>query len=233
MSWNKGLTKITSESVLKISKTFRKKHIDNFKNWRDKMRKLGKIPNGYPEFSRNEQLAELIGVVLGDGNISRFPRTERIIIVGNSNNPGFIFRYSYIVEKIFNKKPVVSKIRGANCIRISLYQKFISKRLGIPTGDRKEIVYKLPIWIKNNKVFLISFLKGLFEAEASLSIHLKTYTYNFQFSNLNKSLLNVVKEGLISLGFNPEIRNISIRLRKKHEVGLFKDLIKFRDYNAG
>lgn len=233
MSWNRGLNKYTSESVLKISRTFKEKHIDNFKNWREKMRKLGKIPSGYPEFPRNEQLAELIGVVLGDGNLSRFPRTERIIIVGNSNNQGFTNRYSSILEKFFLKKPYVSKIRGANCIRISLYQKFISKRLGIPTGDRGKIVYKLPVWIKNNNVFLTSFLKGLFEAEGSLSIHLKTYTYNFQFSNLNKSLLSIVKEGLISLGYNPEIRNISIRLRKKHEVFSFKNLIKFRDYNAG
>lgn len=233
MSWNRGLNKYTSESVLKISQTFKIKHIDNFKEWRDRMRELGKIPSDYPEFTKGAELAELIGVALGDGNISRFPRTERIIIVGNSNNPGFINRYSYIIEKIFNKKPVVSKIRGANCIRISLYQKFISKRLGIPSGNRGKMIYTLPLWIKNNKVFLTSFLKGLFEAEASLSIHLKTYTYNFQFSNLNENLLNIVKDGLISLGYNPEIRKISIRLRKKHEVEAFKNLIKFRDYNAG
>lgn len=233
MSWNRGLNKYTSESVLKISTTFKQKHIDNFKTWREKMRTLGKIPIDYPEFVKDADLAELIGVVLGDGNISSFPRTERMIIVGNSNNLGFINRYALIVEKIFNKKPVISKVRGANCIRISLYQKFISKRLGIPTGNRGKIIFELPLWIKNNEVFLIRLLKGLFEAEASLSIHLKTYTYNFQFTNLNKSLLNIVKEGLISLGYNPEIREISIRLRKKHEVESFKNLIEFRNYNAG
>ncbi len=233
MSWNRGLNKYTSENVLKISQTFKIKHIDNFKKWRDRMRSLGKIPSDYPEFSKSEELAELIGVTLGDGNISQFPRTERIIIVGNSSNPGFINRYSNIVEKVFNKKPLVSKMRGANCIRISLYQKFISKRLGIPTGNRGKMVYQLPLWIKNNKVLLTSILRGLFEAEGSLSIHLKTYTYNFQFSNLNESLLNIVKEGLISLGYNPEVRDSSIRLRRKHEVEAFKRLIKFRDYNAG
>lgn len=233
MSWNRGLNKYTSESVQKISRTFKEKHIDNFKNWRENMRQLGRIPSGYPDFVKSESLSELIGVVLGDGNLSKFPRTERIIIASNSNNPGFVRRYSGIVEKIFKKKPTISKLVGANCIRISLYQKFISKRLGIPLGDRGKLVYDLPEWIRGNKSFLVSFLKGLFEAEGSLSIHLKTSTYNFQFCNYNNSLLNIVKNELILLGYHPEVRKIYVRLRKRLEVESFRQLIRFRDYNAG
>lgn len=73
MPWNKGFTKNNHPGVMKISQTMRDKHIDNFKRWRDRMRKLGKIPKDYPNFSFSKELAEYIGVILGDGNIITFP----------------------------------------------------------------------------------------------------------------------------------------------------------------
>lgn len=215
----------------KISQTFKNKKIDNFKEWRHKMRQLGRIPV-YKSFPKSEDLAEFIGVILGDGNISSFLRTERLIIVGNTNNMGFIKHYNNLTFKIFNKKPTISKIKDTNAIRISLYQKFIAKRLGIPTGNRYKYQFILPKWISKKRVYMIKLLKGLFEAEGSLSIHKKTYTYNFQFKNINQSLLRTVTNGLIYLGYNPEVRIDSIRLRKRKEVDSFKNLIRFRQYRA-
>lgn len=196
------------------------------------MKLIGKIPADYPPFIKSEVFAEYVGVILGDGNISKFPRTERLTIVGNANNPGFIQRYAELTSRFFSKQPAISKMSGANAIRISIYQKNISTRLKIPTGNRSKFEFRLPGWIWRNKIFLIKFLKGLFEAEGSLSIHMPTYTYNFQFKNYNKSLLKVVSDSLMRLGYNPEIRENAIRLRKKEEVVSFKNLIKFREYIA-
>lgn len=232
MSWNKGYTKNTHPSIMKISLTMKSKGMDNFKKWREKMRTLGKIPNVSIVFSPSKDLAEYIGVVLGDGNISKFPRTERLIIVSNSNNQYFIRRYSFITEKLFNKKPTISKINGHNAIRISIYQNNISYRLGIPTGNRNGIYIKTPKWIWKEKAYITNLLKGLFEAEGSLSIHLPTCTYNFQFKNNNSHLLNAVEKGLIILGYTPEVRKNAIRLRKKKEVESFRQLIDFRGSNS-
>jgi len=77
MVWNKGLTKFTNKSLLQTSLTMKSKRLDNFRSWREKMKSEGKIPSDYPEFEKNEMLAEYIGVILGDGNISEFPRTQR------------------------------------------------------------------------------------------------------------------------------------------------------------
>lgn len=231
MPWNKGLTKNTHPSVMKISLTMKSKGIDNFKYWREKMRALGKIPDVNTIFPPSQDVAEYMGVVLGDGNISIFPRTERLIIVSNANNQYFIKRYSFLTEKLFNKKPTVSKLKGINAIRISIYQKKISYRLKIPTGNRNRMHIIIPGWIWMEKNYIISLLKGLFEAEGSLSIHLPTCTYNFQFKNNNKYLLNAVEKGLKILGYNPEIRKNAIRLRKKKEVETFKQLIDFRGCN--
>jgi hypothetical protein len=72
--WSKGYTKETHPGVLKVSETFKKKRLDNFKKWREKMKRLGKIRSNYPPLAQNGDLAELMGVVLGDGSIYKFPR---------------------------------------------------------------------------------------------------------------------------------------------------------------
>lgn len=216
--------------ALKISKTMKWRKINNFSAWMEKQKIEGKIPDDYPALPYSPELAEYIGVVLGDGHIAKFPRTERITISCNSANQGFIDRYALLTKNLFKKDPTVEKVKNVNNVRIHLYQKYISKRLGIPSGNRKELDFKAPQWIVDDKDCLIGFLRGLFEAEGSLSIHLPTCTYNFQFCNYNPSLLSAVENGLISLGYHPEVRKKYIRLRKKAEVASFRDLIKFRVY---
>lgn len=230
-SWCKGFTKETHPSVLKISETLKRKKIDNFKEWRDRMKKLGKIKSIYPDFAKNGDLAELIGVVLGDGSIGGFPRTESLTIVSNSKNTGFIKRYSFIVEKIFNKKPHLARhAKGVNCIRIRLYEKKISDRLDIPVGRRKNLNFKIPNWILRSREFLKRYLRGLYEAEGSFCVHKPTYTYKFMFSNKNESLLENVFEGMSILGFHPHKSKNQIQISRKEEVYRAKDLIKFRHY---
>jgi len=209
----------------KISATMKARRVDNFKRWR------AEHPVFYADLPRNGDLAEYIGVVLGDGHIEKFPRTERITIAGDTRKPEYIWRYAALTEKLFYKKPTVAKEKNVNALRISLYQKFISKRLGIPTGDRKNFPYRLPQWISHNKRYTLGFLRGLFEAEGYLSIHLPTCTYNFAFVNYNQHLLLIVKNLLIQLEFHPEVRHNAIRIRRRAEVIRLKELIHFRDYS--
>lgn len=227
--WNKGKTKNTHLSVMKISQTFKAKKLDNFKAWRDNhfrnQRRIISLP-----LERTEELAVLTGLVLGDGHICRFPRTEGLYISLNTKYPKLIDFTARLVETVFKKKPKIYKVKNANCARIQLYQQKISERLTIKTGDKRKDKRGVPNWIFREKRFIISCLKGLFEAEASLSIHLPTGTYNFQFSNKNKVLLKQVQESLVALGFHPEVREVNVRLRRKKEVADFKRLIQFREY---
>src|SRR3989338_8424760 len=104
-NWAKGFTKETHPSIRKRADTMRLRKIDNFATWRENMKAVGKIRSVYPQFKRGGDLAELVGVVLGDGHIRRFPRTEELSIFSNSNNIGFVKRYAGLVEKLFSKRP--------------------------------------------------------------------------------------------------------------------------------
>ncbi len=227
--WCRGYTKKTHPSVLKISNTFKRKKIDNFAKWRERMKKLGKIKSSYPPLERNGDLAELIGVSLGDGNIFKFARTEALTIASSAKNIGFIQRYSLFIKKIFSKKPKINKpYRG--CVRIRLYEKYISRRLDFPTGNRKNQNTKIPFWILKNREYLIRYLRGLYEAEGSFCVHKPTYTYKFLFSNRNEFLLNNVYMALKILGFHPHRSEYKVQISKKEEAYRVKDLIKFRQY---
>lgn len=214
----------------KISETMKKRKVDNFFLWREKMKKLGLIKSVYPNFQKNGNLAELIGVVLGDGYIGKFPRCEVLRVLSNSNNHGFVKRYFNLMKKVLRKKPTVAKKNSANCITITVYEKWISKRLGIPTGARKEKMIRIPQWILRRRDYIIRYLRGLYEAEGSYCIHKPTSTYKFQFTNRNQSMLRNVKKLLTRLDFNPYTTGYQVQIARKKEVEGIRKLLHFRQY---
>lgn len=206
----------------------RERKIDNFANYRKKV--FANRPDTYFNFEESGELAELIGVVLGDGYIGAHMRTEVLRIACNYNNPGFIKRYSALVECLFNKKPSVKKRKTANCVDIVIYQKNIAERLGLQTGAKTHRTFFLPDWIKDNPEYQIKFLRGLFETDGCHCTHLPTYTYKFIFSNVNQSLLETVYMLLCGLGFNPTMTDKTVQLSRKIEVSRAVKLVKFRQY---
>lgn len=210
----------------------KRKGIDNFAEWRKKMRAEGKLISEYPEFTKNGDLAELMGVVLGDGHLSKFPRTEELTVFSNFNNPGFIKRYTGLLEKMFKKKAYVAKTSWGNCIRIRIYQKHISRRLGVPFSPRKNKVIKVPSWILESKGYVVRYLRGLYEAEGSHCVHIPTSTHKLFFSNRNESMMKNVFRLMSYLGFHPHRSksNHAIQVSRKAEVERALKLLKFRVY---
>ncbi len=208
----------------------KKMKIDNFAKWRNEAKNQGVIPSSERRLSKSREQAFLIGLILGDGNISRFPRTECLRLTLGTDKPKLAEYAVRIIETVFGKTPSLIKRNNSNCYNVTIYQKFLSHRLGIPAGARGKLDILLPPWIWDSKRYLLSALKGLFEAESSYCVHLKTCTYNFEFSNRNTSLLNEVEMSLVFLGFHPERRKTAVRLRKRAEAVEFRELINFRSY---
>ena len=196
------------------------------------MKRLGKIKADYPSLPHSGDLAELIGVVLGDGHIWRYPRTEELSIFSNSNNPGFVNRYRSLVERIFNKKPVLTRHSNKNCIRIRIYENHISTRLNVPLSPRKFKNIKVPNWILADNRYIVRYLRGLYEAEGSHCVHTPTSTYKFFFSNRNKSMIKNVFVLMKKLGFHPHVSesNHSVQISRKVEVAEAVELLEFRKY---
>jgi hypothetical protein len=229
--WNKGKTKSTDLRLTKLAETLKNRGVDNLKAWRIKARKEGIYPYiKHESIKHSVNLAFLIGMILGDGHIQKLERVESIRITLGTDKP-LLWQYTAkILKSIFNKEPHLYFPETSNCAVLGIYRKGLSNCLGVPIGSRKNLEIRLPNWIMQDNKYLTNCLRGLFEAEGSFSIHKPTYTYNFQFSNKNFSLLNEVESALVRLGFQPERRENSVRLRKKKEVFEFKNLINFRKF---
>lgn len=228
--WNKGLTKDTHPALWKTSETMRHKHIDNFKNWRDEMKKQGVIKSSYPPLVKNGDFAELLGTILGDGHIHSHDRCESLRIVGDAKKMGFVNRSAILVESVFKKQPKILMRKDSNGVNITMYERLISKRLGIPSGSRAEYEFHLPAWIEKSRKYKIRFLRGLYEAEGSLSHHPATYTHKFIFSNMNPHLLELVARLVRELGFTVSVSAHKTQVSRKEEVQNLSNLIQFRSY---
>ena len=231
-SWSKGLTKETNASLLKTSNTMKERGLDNFRAWRDQMKAEGKIKSSYEPLEQCGDLAELIGVVLGDGHIYRHDRCESLRITGDSQKLGFVNYTADLVERIFKRTPTVRKVTASNAMTVTIYEKQISQRLGIPVGSRSQLNYQLPEWISANQEYQIHFLRGLYEAEGTLAFHAGTYTHKFIFSNANEFLLNLVMDLVAGLGYHPHYSYRKIQVSKKAEVQKLADLLQFRSYET-
>lgn len=225
--WNKGKTKETHQGLLKLSDTLKSKDKWNFSKWQKKRQKTI-----YKFFEKNDDLAELIGIILGDGNLCRYARTENLRIICNSKDIYYIRHIADLIEKIFHKKPSINKRKNENTTVISLYQGKISIRLNIPSGNKIENNVGIPFWILYDKKYMIKCLKGLFETDGCFHEDNMNYTRIIEFKNNCKKLRENVFNALLRLGFNPQFGSNYIRLAKKSEVYKFKELIDFKNYNC-
>ncbi|MBI2474346.1 MAG: hypothetical protein HYV68_01475 [Candidatus Taylorbacteria bacterium] len=134
LGWSRGLTKATSKSIDKISQTFKKRHIDNFLSWRQSEEFRDRYKPPVP-LVRNGDMAFLIGLILGDGHVNKFDRTEGLRITWGTDKPE-LWRYAAkIMEGVFNKKATVAKVKNANCMIVSLYQKDIYMKRKVPIAS--------------------------------------------------------------------------------------------------
>ena len=229
MPWKKGDTKETNLSLLRLSKTLKTKKEWNFTDWQRERKKQSIIK--YKELLKDENLAELIGIILGDGNLYKHSRTENLRVICNSKDISYIRHIVNLITKIFHKTPSVIKRKNENATVVCLYQCKISKRLKLPYGNKIKNNVGIPAWIFLNKDYIYKCLKGLFETDGCFHEDRQNYTRCIEFKNncvrLRKDAYNI----LLRLDFNPQLGHNYVRLAKKDEVYRFKELIDFRNYN--
>lgn len=229
MPWNKGDTKANNQSLLRLSNTLRTKKEWNFSNWQRERKKHPIIK--YKELLKNENLAELIGIVLGDGNLNKHSRTENLRITCNSNDTGYIEHISNLITEVFYKHPSIRKRKDENAVSIDLYQCKISERLNLPCGNKIRNNVGIPTWIFLNRQYILKCLKGLFETDGCFHEDIKNYTRCMEFKNNCARLRKDAYSILLKLGFNPQLGINYVRLARRNEVYRFKELIDFRNYN--
>jgi intein/homing endonuclease len=189
---------------------------------------------------RNEKLAELWGILLGDGNIQRIfgykLGTYDINVTGHS-----ILDKDYILnfvkplgEKLFKVKGRYYYSKHSNAIHLYFDSRKIVdffEKEGFKAGDKIKNQVTIPNWIKENPKFLSACLRGLHDTDGCFYRLTNQNSFQIGFTNLNHTLLIDARNGLLSLGIGVSkiIDNRKYVVTKKSEIAKFYKLIGFHN----
>ena len=125
---------------------------------------------------KNEQLAELIGIILGDGHLHK--KENKLTVVSSIEEEPYLQNVVMtLISNLFNIKPNLRKRLDRNAYYMWIASKEMMKFLtsiGLKRGNKRYAT--IPPFIFENKRYLISFLRGLFDTDGCL-----------KFSRLSKS----------------------------------------------
>jgi DNA-binding transcriptional regulator WhiA len=185
--------------------------------------------------SDKELQAYVIGLALGDGNLSNpNGRAVRLRISCDTKYPFLIQKIIASLKNLLpqNKIGTVNK-KDKNCTDISVYSNCLEKLLGWKArgGSKFNQKTSVPDWIKQNDGYKINCLRGLIETDGAV--------YNDRgyrmiiFTSIIPELANNFYEMTLSLGFHPHIYEIKqhhkqtlYHIRLSKNVDKFLELIK-------
>ena len=181
-----------------------------------------------------ELLTYIIGVTLGDGNLSNpNNRAVRLRITCDIKYPFLISKIKKSLEKLLPSNKVSIVTRPENYIDLSCYSNKLPKLLGWQPnkGSKFKQAVHIPSWIKKNKNYTINCLRGLLETDGCV--------YNDRgykmvvFATIIPKLAHDIYNSIVYLNFTPNIyklnrknKHIMYRIRLSKNVSEFLDLIK-------
>ena len=183
-----------------------------------------------PEILNND-IAELVGIILGDGNLNR----KNIRIVGNRNEYIYYLYLKSLFQKVFDVDSVVGH-DTKNSIKLTVYSVKISQyliSLGLKKGDKIKNKVVIPKWIFENKNYTKSCLRGLFDTDGSIFTSSNNTEYNILWKMGVGSLLpQYIRKALLELNFHPTkifSNGRKVSLCRKNEIIRFFNEIKPRN----
>ena len=158
--------------------------------------------------NRKEELAELVGIILGDGSlyINKKYKIYQFVITGHIQHDREYFETFILpmLERNFGKKFKFKFARKTNGIRIRSQNKSVIKKiveLGIPIGNKLKNNVRIPDWIFSDKKLLRACIRGLIDTDGFVAnITGRNYSYIW-FSSQISALQESFSKAMNILGF--------------------------------
>ncbi len=189
-----------------------------------------------PLNSNKKLQAYIIGVALGDGNLSNpNGRATRLCITCDRKYPRLIRKMRNAIKLLLPKNKVSLQRRHRTFLDISCYSNYWPKLLGwnAKKGSKFSQKVSIPCWIKRNKQYIVECLRGLFETDGS--IYLDRGYKMVMFTSIIPNLANDVYNLITSLGFKPHIYKLKqnnksnlYHIRVSKNISEFLNLIKLK-----
>jgi len=175
---------------------------------------------------KSSELAEFIGILIGDGGITKRQITITLNHIDDKKYSEFVIK---LIKKLFNITPSVyhdakNSVNDIVMSRTELVKFLVS--LGLPIGNKVKQKIDIPIWIKRNKKILIACIRGLIDTDGCVFVHsykVKNKIYKYKklaFSSRSKPLIKSVYHLLKRIDLSPRITRDEkdIRIESKNDI---------------
>lgn len=197
---------------------------------RKKYVKSFKIPE------ESEDLAELFGIILGDGGLTHY---QCIIYLNSDTDREFAFYVQKLIEKLFDSKPSIYESKKERLWKVSISGVDLVEYLnskGLCLGNKVLLQVRVPNWIWAKENYIKACIRGLVDTDGCFTIHKymvnnKVYAYpKLAFSNRSEPILQFVCQGLKQVGFNPKRTfKYGVWLHNQNEVRRYLEEIGTRN----
>ncbi|PIU76020.1 hypothetical protein COS75_01195 [Candidatus Pacearchaeota archaeon CG06_land_8_20_14_3_00_35_12] len=194
-----------------------------------------------PKIKFNENLAEFVGAVLGDGNICYYKKGKKTgvyqVKIAGDYNLDKDYHMSYLKKLCFD----LFGLEGKEIIVKDKHERFIcfsSKKLveslineGLKSGDKIKNQITIPNWIFKNNEYLRACIRGLIDTDGCIHrmSNQDPNLLRINFKNYNKTLLEDARKAFVQLGFSPSkiIINKAFSLSRQKEISKYLKEIGF------
>lgn len=193
----------------------------------------------------DENLAELIGILLGDGHLG--PTNYEISVTGDRITDNWYVKIyvSHLIKFLFDINPTIYEQSHPQGIRCKFYSakvfRFLTNTLGMQARRKRynENV-TIPQTICNDDKLLRSCLLGLFDTDGGFYRH-HEHGATMEVCHHNVSLLTSIQNAFGNLGFHVSCNQSGIRLYRRDQIDEFfkligshnpKHLIKYKTWKS-
>jgi len=180
----------------------------------------------------SEELAEFIGIILGDGNIHSYKKGKKVGVYSIRIAGDLKLDYNYHVnfikplgERLFWLKAGIRKISKHNEIFTCFYSREMVRFLndnGLHSGDKITNRLGIPQWVKDDENYLKACLRGIIDTDGSIfrMSQRDNNLLRIGFTNHNPKLLSDTRDAFIKLGYHPSkiIRNRTFFVSRQSDV---------------
>ena len=178
------------------------------------------------------RLAELIGILMGDGHVGLY---QTSMVTNSETDLQHALFVKNLFEQLFTIQTQLSTRRNKKACVITVSSKavcdfFIAQ--GVPQGNKITLGVHIPDWIREKSLYRKAFIRGLFDTDGC--VYLDTHRYQqkvykhlgMAFVNQSEPLLSFFKESLEFFGLHPTQKTeFRVFLRRREDIRKYFDLI--------
>lgn len=198
----------------------------------DYYRQLGcKVPNNFSIPAKNILLAEFVGIVLGDGGLTR---SQCQITLHKYDDAEYAIFVVDLIKGLFDYKAMVIHRTSNALVIVITGVKFIEMMvdIGLKVGNKTVNQVGIPEWIIHDRDLLTACIRGLFDTDGGTIEHrhsIKNCVYhhfNLCFSNASEPLLTSFHTALLASSIKASINKHCVMIYNAASIKKFFKIYK-------